>query len=108
MFGLQVLQPTRLLSIYLAPLCPPFPFALLYSPYVYCLFPPIPPFLCRMSAPLLIFRAPFSIPNLSVSPQKPPLAHPVVCITAGSREVWGDPATPGAHRAWLLAAVSHP
>lgn len=108
MLGLQALPPTRLLSIYLAPLCPPFPSTLLYFSLLVCLFPPIPPFLCRMSAPLLIFHAPSSIPNLSISPHKHPLTHPVVCITAGSREVRGNPATPGAHRAWLLAAVSHP
>lgn len=45
MLGLQVLPPTRLLSNYLAPLCPPFPFALLCFPLLILSIstrPPIP------------------------------------------------------------------
>lgn len=42
MLGLQALPPTRLLSIYLAPLCPPFPSTLLYFPLQTSSFHPSP------------------------------------------------------------------
>lgn len=108
MFGLRVLPPTHLLSIYLTPSVSSLSFYSVVFPPPLLSISTYAPFLCRMSAPLLILHAPSSIPNLPISLHKHPLAHHVVCITAGSREVRGNPATPGAHRAWLLAAVSHP
>lgn len=83
MLGLQVLPPTRLLSIYLAPLCPLFPFALLYFPLLILstsTHPPIPlPNVCHsIDLPCSLLHS----QPLRLSPEAP------TCSPRGLHHCW--------------------